>query len=176
MTSACRIALLLLACAVLSACGTLQFPVFGGAPTPSPTPTMPEPTPTSSVPVPDLPLPEIELKRMRQAPSVMIEGRTAQAIFDDIERYRTSRGMTVVVRNKNRIEFAAGVVKAKRPTQARIRYMLAPVKKGFKLSARVYQVSYPGTSREKVADITSAVADRLNAELSRYSQEATAWR
>ncbi|GLS04813.1 hypothetical protein GCM10007860_19610 [Chitiniphilus shinanonensis] len=171
MTTAYKLMTVALAGILLSACGTV--PPSSGKPAPAgPTGSAPA-TPGDTT---EPPLAETEIQQLKTVPTVLIEGRTAEAILDDIEQYRTSRGMTVAARSKTRIEFVAGIVKAKRPTQARIRYVLVPVKNGFNLSARVFQVSYPGTGREKVADITAEVADRLGTELTRYTQSGGAWR
>ncbi|TJZ79127.1 hypothetical protein [Chitiniphilus eburneus] len=171
MTKAFKLMSAMLAGILLSACGSMP-----------PSTTQPgQPAGQAGVPATpaeptEPPLAETEIQQLKTAPTVLIEGRSAESILNDIEQYRTSRGMTVAARSKTRIEFVAGIVKAKRPTQARIRYVLLPVKNGFNLSARVFQVSYPGTGREKVADITAEVADRLNTELVRYSQSGGSWR
>lgn len=150
---------------LLSACSMLQ--------TTTPTPEPVAVTPTPLPPPQDEVLPEVELKRMKNAPTITLQGRTVPDVMADIEKYRLSRGMTVVSKTRNRIEFAAPVARAKRPTQARVRYTLQTVKGGVKVAARAYQISYPGTAKEKVADITSAVSDRLLQEFARYKTAGT---
>ncbi|AOY01305.1 hypothetical protein [Jeongeupia sp. USM3] len=109
------------------------------------------------------------------APSVIIDGRTPQAILDDVVAYRTQKGMRVLARTANRVEFKQVVPKAKVPTEARMRYELTPSGKSWKLSARVFQVSHPGTTREAVSDITPQVADKLADELPRYTRGGASW-
>ncbi|WP_152969069.1 hypothetical protein [Amantichitinum ursilacus] len=116
------------------------------------------------------PLPDTKLPKVTAAPSVLIAGRPAAAILDDVVKYRTGKGMTLRNRSSNKAEFAQTIPNAKQPTEARMVYLLAPVNGGLQLSARVFQVSYPGTAREKVAEITGVVADKLNQELGGYAQ------
>ncbi|BCL77211.1 hypothetical protein JHS3_29470 [Jeongeupia sp. HS-3] len=139
---------LLAASLLLAACAStpLQDPATGTVPTPAP--TMPQQGST--------------------APSVLIDGRTPQAILDDVVAYRTQKGMRVLARTANRVEFKQAVPRAKVPTEARMRYELTPSGKSWKLSARVFQVSYPGTTREALSEITPAVAAQLADELPRY--------
>ncbi|WP_432722419.1 hypothetical protein R0381_001691 [Jeongeupia wiesaeckerbachi] len=118
------------------------------------------------------PAPDQTQSQTSTVPSVVIDGRTPQAILDDVVAYRTQKGMRVLARADKRVEFKQVVPKAKVPTEARMRYELTPVGKGWKLSARVFQVSYPGTTREAVSDITAQVADKLNDELPRYTRSS----
>ena len=118
------------------------------------------------------PLPETKLPAAVATPSVLIAGRQPRDVIDDIVKYRTGRGMKVRTRSNTKVEFAETVTKAKEPTEARMVYQLAPVKGGLQLSARVFQVSYPGTASEKVAEITSVVAEKLNQELPGYAQSS----
>ncbi|XZG70067.1 hypothetical protein ACTSKR_15685 [Chitinibacteraceae bacterium HSL-7] len=111
---------------------------------------------------------EVEVQQMKNAPSVQIDGRSVEAIFADVEKYRVGRGMNVVSKSRKHIEFSAVVARAKVPTQARVRYLLVKSGSGFKLSARAYQISNPGAAKEKTADITSAVATKLQQELEKY--------
>ncbi|MBM3115972.1 hypothetical protein [Jeongeupia naejangsanensis] len=127
-------------------------------------------TPTVQPPAASTPAPDQTQSQTATVPSIVIDGRTPQAILDDVVAYRTQKGMRVLTRADKRVEFKQVVPKAKVPTEARMRYELTPVGKGWKLSARVFQVSYPGTTREAVSDITTQVADKLNDELPRYAR------
>ncbi|QLG87029.1 hypothetical protein HQ393_01540 [Chitinibacter bivalviorum] len=101
-------------------------------------------------------------------PSATIVGRSNKTIMEDIIRYRSSKGMKIRSRSANQIEFMSAVTKANIPTEARIQYSLMQTPQGWKLTARVYQISYPSSKNEKVEDITLSVADKLNEELARY--------
>ncbi|SMC26879.1 hypothetical protein SAMN02745857_02640 [Andreprevotia lacus DSM 23236] len=142
----------------LAACGT-------PAPTGKPAVIIATPTPVPSGPTP-VPRPSPEA----QPPSATINGRSANAVLDDIVRYRTGRGMTLKVRTGNRVEFSMQVQKVKVPTEARMRYQLTTVNGALQLSARVFQVLNPGTSREQINEITNDVAGQLEHELSGYAQ------
>lgn len=101
-------------------------------------------------------------------PTALIVGRSNKTIIEDIVRYRSSKGMKIRSRSANQIEFMSAVTKANIPTEARIQYSLMQTPQGWKLTARVYQISYPSSKNEKVEDITLSVADKLNEELARY--------
>lgn len=128
------------------------------------------PQPPTSAPAPAQPP-----SQTSAAPSIIIDGRTPQVILDEIVAYRTQKGMQVLSRADKRVEFKQVVPRAKTPTEARIRYELTPTGKSWKLSARVFQVSYPGTTRESVSDITAQVADKLTEELPRYAHGSASW-
>ncbi|GGP27746.1 hypothetical protein [Silvimonas amylolytica] len=113
--------------------------------------------------------PETKLPAPGPTPTVLITGRKPQAILDDIVKFRTGKGMSVRSRSSMRVEFAESVPNASQPTEARMLYLLSPASKGLNLSARVFQVSYPGTARERVAEVTSVVADKLSKELAGYN-------
>ncbi|GHD61667.1 hypothetical protein [Jeongeupia chitinilytica] len=132
-------------------------------------------TPTAQPPAASTPAPDQTQAQTATVPSIVIDGRTPQAILDDVVAYRTQKGMRVLARTANRVEFKQVVPKAKVPTEARMRYELTPAGKGWKLSARVFQVSYPGTTREAVSDITPQVADKLTDELPRYARSGASW-
>ncbi|WP_188705992.1 hypothetical protein [Silvimonas iriomotensis] len=115
------------------------------------------------------PAPETKLPAPGPTPTVLITGRKPQAILDDIVKFRTGKGMSVRSRSSMKVEFAESVPNASQPTEARMLYLLSPTSKGLNLSARVFQVSYPGTARERVAEVTSVVADKLSKELAGYN-------
>ncbi|WP_035057885.1 hypothetical protein [Andreprevotia chitinilytica] len=138
----------------------------GPGPKPStttPSTTAPGTTPTPT-PAPSRPSPEL------QPPSVLIQNRTPQAILEDIVKYRTGRGMTVTTKTANRVEFSMTVQKVKVPTEARIRYLLTASGGGQLLSARVFQVANPGTTKEQITEITNDVAQQLDRELAGYAK------
>jgi hypothetical protein len=116
--------------------------------------------------------PQTESKPVAKAqpntPSILIIGRSNKAVIEDIIRYRTGKGMKVLSRSATRLEFSSNITKANIPTEARIQYTLTQVTQGWQLSAKVFQISYPATKNEKVDDITSHVAEKLNDELARY--------
>jgi hypothetical protein len=120
---------------------------------------------------PDTPAsPEKKTSKSPSAPaSIIIVGRSNKAVMEDIVQYRTSKGMKIRSRSANQVEFMAQVNKANIPTEARIQYTLMQVSQGWQLSARVYQISYPSTKKEKVEDITLSVIDKLNEELAGYA-------
>ena len=140
--------LLLAACATPPSDNSAKAPVTGGTPQP---------------------VPETKLPAAGPAPTVLISGRKPQAILDDIVKYRTGKGMKLRNRTSMKVEFAETITSASQPTEARMVYLLSPGAKGLNLSARVFQVSYPGTARERVAEITSVVADKLSRELAGYN-------
>ncbi|HSC81648.1 MAG TPA: hypothetical protein VLC08_14920, partial [Chitinolyticbacter sp.] len=107
MTPSNKLLLALFVACTVSACSLLQPQQD---PIPDPSINLPTPTP---VPTQDEVLPEIELKRMKNAPSAVLPGRTVQDLMIDIEKYRLSRGMKVVTKTRNRIEFTAPVARAK---------------------------------------------------------------
>jgi hypothetical protein len=102
------------------------------------------------------------------APSIVIKDRPARAIFDDIVTYRKQKGMQLKRRTAQRLEFSMQIPNVTQATEARMSYIIAPFDSGWQLSARVWQISAPGTSRESVSEITSAVADKITEELQTY--------
>ncbi|WP_157669520.1 hypothetical protein [Chitinibacter sp. GC72] len=133
-------------CALMAACATP-----GKAPSPSATPA---PT-TTKMPAPKA--------------GVLVIGRSSKAIIEDIVSYRSSKGMKILVRTPTYIEFSSAIGKANIPTEARIQYTLSSSAQGWVLSAKVLQISYPGTKKEKIEEITAHVQDKLNEELARYA-------
>lgn len=121
---------------------------------------------------PPAPTPQPEVKPVAKAQpnvaSILIVGRSNKAVIEDIVRFRTSKGMKILTRSNNRLEFSSTVTKANIPTEARIQYTLIQASQGWQLSAKVFQISYPATKHEKVEDITPHVLDKLNEELARY--------
>lgn len=103
-------------------------------------------------------------------PSIVIKNRQARAIFDDIVQYRKQKGMVLKRRTAQRLEFSIPVLNATKTTEARMSYFIAPVEGGWLLSARVWQITAPGTSRESASEITTAVADKIHEELQTYER------
>lgn len=107
-------------------------------------------------------------------PSVLIRGRTSKAILDDIVQYRTQqKGMKLKSRSTTRLEFTLPIQRTATPTEARMSYLLIKEGDALRLSAKVYQFSYPGTTRETGQDVTQSMADKLQEELQRYRQPAS---
>ncbi|MBY0445052.1 MAG: hypothetical protein K2Q15_07585 [Burkholderiales bacterium] len=104
------------------------------------------------------------------SPNIVIKDRPARAIFDDIVIYRKQKGMQLKRRTAQRLEFSMQIPNATQATEARMSYIMAPFDGGWQLSARVWQITSPGTSRESVSEITSAVADKIAEELLTYAR------
>lgn len=104
------------------------------------------------------------------APSIVIKDRPARAIFDEIVAYRKQKGMQLKRRTAQRLEFSMQIPNVTQATEARMTYIMAPLDGGWQLSARVWQITTPGTSRESVSEITSAVADKIHEELQTYAR------
>ncbi|MDW5415482.1 hypothetical protein R6242_02720 [Iodobacter sp. CM08] len=100
---------------------------------------------------------------------IVIKDRQAQAIFDDIVQYRKQKGMQLKRRTAQRLEFSMKIPNVTQATEARMSYLLSPLDGGFQLSARVWQITAPGTARENVSEITNAVADKIHEELQTYT-------
>lgn len=147
--------------AILAGCATQpgSSPAAGAASAPASAPA-------------NQPVPQTKLPTNTVTPSVLVAGRKPRDVVDEIVKYRTGKGMRVLNRSNTKVEFSAMVTGAKTPTEARMVYQLAPVSGGLRVSARVFQVSYPGTGHEEVSEITGVVADKLNQELSGYTQPA----
>ncbi len=133
-------------CLVITACATPSAPPVA---TPAPAKTVAKVQPPSA--------------------SILIIGRSNKAVIEDIVAYRTGKGMKLLSRTSARLEFSSNIAKANIPTEARIQYTLTQASQGWQLSAKVLQISYPGTKNEKVEDITAHVVDKLNEELARYA-------
>ena len=101
---------------------------------------------------------------------IVIKDRQAQAIFDDIVQYRKQKDMLLKRRTSQRLEFSMKIPNVTQATEARMSYLLSPVEGGFQLSARVWQITAPGTARENVSEITDAVADKIHEELQTYAE------
>ncbi|MBE9610543.1 hypothetical protein [Chitinilyticum piscinae] len=133
----------------------------------------------TSAPEPSSPSPPVAASRpvaADRAPSVLIQGRSNKAILDDIVQWRTQqKKMTVRSRSSDRVELALSVQRTSTPTEARISYVISKEGDGVRLSARVFQFSYPGTTRETGLDVTQSMADKLQEELERYRKPASSW-
>ncbi|AMC36463.1 hypothetical protein [Janthinobacterium sp. B9-8] len=141
--------------ALLSACASSPAPQ---TPSTSPFPDASKPIPANT---PDASL---------ALPSIVIKERQARAIFDDIVQYRKQKGMQLKRRTAQRLEFSMQIPNVTQATEARMSYQIAQVDGGLQLSARVWQITAPGTSRESVSEITSAVADKIAEELQTYAR------
>lgn len=158
----------------LAAASVLGALLVAGCATPANPTSTTHPGVVTPVPL-GQPLPETKLPKATVVPSVLIAGRQANDVLDEIVKYRTGKGMTLRKRSATKAEFAQNITTAKLPTEARMVYLLTPANGGLQLSARVFQVSYPGTAREKkVAEITGLVEDKLNHELAGYAQSGAA--
>ncbi|AZN37206.1 hypothetical protein [Iodobacter ciconiae] len=103
-------------------------------------------------------------------PSILIKDRPARAILDDIVLYRKQKGMQLKQRTTQRLEFSMQIPNVTQATEARMSYTLTPLNGGWQLSARVWQITAPGTAHESVSEITSAVADKIDEELQTYAR------
>lgn len=124
------------------------------------------------------PAPVVESKESKEinsssAPSIVIQSRSSKAIIEDIIATRTAKGMQIRNRSAQRVEFSLKMVNTSVPTEARMHYVLSQVELGWRLSARVFQISYPGSKKEKVQEITSQVADKLHEELAIYAANSS---
>jgi hypothetical protein len=104
------------------------------------------------------------------APSIIIQSRSSKAITEDIIRYRTSKGMKIRSKSTLRLEFMMMMSNTKSPTEARMSYVLNQTESGWRVTARVYQITNPGSQQEKVQEITAAVSDKLTEELASYAK------
>lgn len=104
------------------------------------------------------------------APSIVIQSRSSKAIIEDITRYRTSKGLKIRSKAALRIEFMMPISNTKTPTEARMLYVLNQTEHGWRVTARVYQISHPGSHQEKTQEITAAVSDQLSKELASYAK------
>jgi hypothetical protein len=110
------------------------------------------------------------IKENQTAPSIIIKSRSSKAITEDIIRYRTSKGMKVRNKTSLNLEFMMVMSNTTIPTEARMVYALNQTEHGWRLSARVYQITNPGSQQEKVKEITAAVSDKLIEELATYAK------
>lgn len=147
---------------LLAACATTQPPGTTGRSETASTPASTASS-TASAPLSD------------GTPSVLIRGRSSKAVLDDIVQYRTQqKGMKLKSRSSTRLEFTLPIQRTATPTEARMSYLLVKEGDGLRLSARVFQFSYPGTTRETGQDVTQSMSDKLQEELQRYLQPAGA--
>ena len=114
------------------------------------------------------PVPEV--KETQTAPSIIIQSRSSKAITEDIIRYRTSKGMKIRSKANLRLEFMMAISNTTAPTEARMQYVLNQTEQGWRVTARVYQITHPGSQQEKVQEITAAVSDKLIEELASYAK------
>ncbi|WP_028454548.1 hypothetical protein [Chitinilyticum litopenaei] len=152
----------LLASALLAACATTNAPPNNPpAPTPTPAPVASKPV-AASAPA-----------TSSAAPSVLIRGRSSKAILDDVVNYRTQqKGMKLKSRSGSRVELSLAMQRTSNPSEARMVYQLTPENGAQRLSARVFQYTHPGTTRETGVEITQSLQEQLLAELPRYQQQA----
>jgi hypothetical protein len=110
------------------------------------------------------------LKENQVAPSIIIKSRSSKAITEDIIQYRTSKGMKIRSKANLRLEFMMTMSNTTVPTEARMQYVLNQTEQGWRVTARVYQITHPGSQQEKVQEITAAVSDKLTEELATYAK------
>lgn len=110
------------------------------------------------------------LKENQTAPSIIIKSRSSKAITEDIIAYRTGKGMKIRSKANLRLEFMMTINRTAVPTEARMQYVLNQTEQGWRVTARVYQITRPGTQQEKVQEITAAVSDKLIEELAGYAK------
>ncbi|MBM5570046.1 MULTISPECIES: hypothetical protein [Deefgea] len=109
-------------------------------------------------------------KENQIAPSIIIKARSSKAITEDIIRYRTGKGMKIRSKSNLRLEFMMTMSNTTVPTEARMLYVLNQTEQGWRVTARVYQITHPGSQQEKVQEITAAVSDKLAEELATYAK------
>ena len=107
------------------------------------------------------------------APSIIIKSRSSKVITEDIITYRTSKGMQIRSKGNLRLEFMMPIANTTVPTEARMQYVLNQTEQGWRVTARVFQITHPGSKNEKVQEITSAVSDKLVEELAGYAKIST---
>lgn len=107
------------------------------------------------------------------APSIIIKSRSSKAITEDIIAYRTSKGMQIRSKGNLRLEFMMPITNTTVPTEARMQYVLNQTEQGWRVTARVFQITHPGNKNEKVQEITAAVSDKLSEELASYAKIST---
>jgi hypothetical protein len=109
----------------------------------------------------------------QSAPSIIIKSRSSKAITEDIIAYRTSKGMQIRSKGNLRLEFMMPITNTTVPTEARMQYVLNQTEQGWRVTARVFQITHPGNKNEKVQEITAAVSDKLSEELAGYAKIST---
>ena len=103
-------------------------------------------------------------------PGVFIKHMSPKAILDAVMRDRVKKKMWVKKREMYSLQMALKVPKAKKPTEALMIYTLHRYKEGLWLSAKVYQVAYPGTGRENILDVTQRVKKEVQQELNKIAK------
>lgn len=104
-----------------------------------------------------------------EAPSVLIRGKTAKTILDSVVKFRTQKGMRVVLRDARSVELGMPVPKTNPPADARMIYSISPAQDGLRLSAQVFQVVKLG-GKSQTSDITASLRDKLEEELTSYTR------
>ncbi|MDR3413717.1 MAG: hypothetical protein P4L87_22630 [Formivibrio sp.] len=100
---------------------------------------------------------------------MLIKGKSARTILDGIVKYRTQKGMRIIQRDAQRVEFSMSVPKSNPPAEARMLYSISPAPDGLRLSAQVFQVIKQG-GKTQTSDITSSLRDKLDEELVTYTR------
>lgn len=134
-----------------------------------PPPQTPPPQQENLRPQPPRQPATIETKPML-APSILIYDRTPAQIMGQIASVRKSKGMRQTVHDKHRAEFSMPLNKTQNATEVRFVYQLAAEGKAWRLSAQVFTITSPGTSREQVTENTRELLDKLEQELATYSK------
>jgi hypothetical protein len=104
------------------------------------------------------------------APSVLIRGKSSNAILNGMVKYRAKRGMKVVQRERNRLVLSKPIPDTDPPAEARMVFSIKPEKDGLRLSARILRVSKTPNQPARIDDITASLRDQLAQELARYAR------
>jgi hypothetical protein len=98
-------------------------------------------------------------------PGITIKNHNPKTILNLAARERGKKRMRVKVRGLYFLKMALTVPKSDRPTEAQIVYALHRYHGEWWLSARAYQVAYPGTTKEAILDITGRIEVEMQNEL-----------
>lgn len=123
------------------------------------------------------PLPTAETSRLApsvrlsepEAPSVLVRGKTAKTILDNVVKFRTQKGMRVLQRDARSVEFGMAVPKSNPPIEVRMIYSISPAPNGLRLSAQVFQ-DIKVSGKSQTSEITTGLRDKLEEELASYAR------
>lgn len=153
-------ALLLLAL-LLAACGTRTPPQ-----TIPPQKNHTQPAQAGNTPVDQTEKPAANLE---STPSVIIKGKSAAAILDNVVKFRTSKGMKISQRDAKFVQFSMHIPNSSPPANVLMIYSISPATDGLRLSAQVFQI-IKQKGKSLTGDITAGLKDKLQDELEGYAR------
>lgn len=121
-----------------------------------------------SAPTPLRPGSRISHKLM---PGVLIKGIKAKVILDTAMRERLKKRMVLDKRDAYSLTMTIKVPDVRKLTEAKMVYTLYPYQDGLWLTARVLQVTNPGTDRETNMDLSHKAGKELQLELNKIAEK-----